>query len=476
MIGTLLCLSFLGGPGQPAEKPGLDEAVRAYFLAKSAEQRQAAEKRILATPGITAQKLEAAIRRAKLWRKQPVGVYELSVRLRGAEAAELAVWVSVPKNYDPARRWPLLIALHGANGRAEEMLRTAREALGELAEQFIIAAPQDIGRLGLTQPVDLVARPRELVCSLRRQFHLDNDRVFLLGYSLGSHNAWVTAIMHADLFAGLIALASPLQVVAGDTLYEELLQNVRHVAVLFCWGAQDTLGRDGQPDPGGGNAAGNRRMTAVINALGFRHFEAVEIADAGHEGIKPPPDRLAALLGFRRERLPSRVRHVFRLPDQSDAYWVSTDRLLGEPLPDGRLRIPIAAGEDPRAAERKWLIGRLGMIEAQCQGQTLRLNARRCGHVTVLISEQMLDLREPVTVFRNKKKLYEGLIQPDLRVMLTEAAKTWDFERLYVARLVVPIGGKVKFGYPPLPGRASTADPSRPEAAGKSAAKKPSQR
>lgn len=452
MIATLLCLSFWCAVGPPVDKAGLDDALRAYFLAETPKQRLAAEKKILAAPEITAATLGEAIRGVRLWRKHKPGVHELSVRLRGAEAAELAVWVSVPKKYDPAKRWPLLVALHGANGRAEDMLRVTQEALGERVEQLIIAAPQDIGRLGFTQPVDMVARPKELICALRRQFHLDSDRVYLLGYSLGSHNAWMTAVMHADLLAGLVALASPLQLVAGDMLYEELLQNVRHVAILFCWGAKDTLGRDGQPAPNDGNAGANRRMTAVINALGFKHFEAVEIADAGHEGITPPPDPLAALLERRRERLPSRVRHVFRLPDQSDAYWVSADRLLGEPLPEGRLQIPVAPGEDPQTAERNWLIGRLGMIEAECQGQTIKLNARRCGHVNVLILGQMLDLQKPVTILRSKRKLYEGLIQPDLKVMLTEAAKTWDFERLYVARVVVPIGGKVKFGYPALPG------------------------
>ena len=32
--------------------------------------------------------------------------------------------------------------------------------------------------------------------------------------------------------------------------------------------------------------------------------------------------------------------------------------------------------------------------------------------------------------------------------MLAEAAKGWDFDRLYSARVVVPVAGKARFGYP----------------------------
>ncbi|MND03248.1 hypothetical protein D3C83_229850 [compost metagenome] len=39
-------------------------------------------------------------------------------------------------------------------------------------------------------------------------------------------------------------------------------------------------------------------------------------------------------------------------------------------------------------------------------------------------------------------------MQRDMRVTLREAARTWDFDRLASARVVVPVAGKVKFGYP----------------------------
>jgi DNA topoisomerase VI subunit B len=231
-------------------------------------------------------------------------------------------------------------------------------------------------------------------------------------------------------------------------LYEELLPNTRNLAILFCWGKQDTLDAEGKPHPTGGNAAACRKMAEVIRAAKFKRFLSVELEDVGHIGVAPPADMLAKLIKQKRRNYPKHVRQVFRLADQSDAYWVGADALAGEPLPGDRLQIPIAPDEDPIAAQRKWITDKLGLIEARCKGQQIRITARRTPHVILLLSDELLNLDRPVTITRGKKERFKGRIKRDLSVMLTEAARGWDFQRLPVARVVIPLGGKVKFGYP----------------------------
>jgi hypothetical protein len=68
--------------------------------------------------------------------------------------------------------------------------------------------------------------------------------------------------------------------------------------------------------------------------------------------------------------------------------------------------------------------------------------------VTLLLSDELLDLDRPVMIIRNGKKRFEGRVRRDLRVMLREAAGDWDFARLPTARAVIPVGGMVRFGYP----------------------------
>ena len=264
--------------------------------------------------------------------------------------------------------------------------------------------------------------------------------------------------MYPDYFAGVVPLATPLQVPGGTLLYDELLPNAQNVPILFCWGARDNVDEQGKVREDGGNAALNRKLSELISHLSFRHFEFVEIPGVGHQDVLPPAKQFSALLDRKREHYPKLVRQAFRLPLQSDAYWVSADRLSGEPLPDGKLEIPVAQGEDPLAAEKKWLVGQLGLAEARCDGQTITLTTRKAGNVIVLLSPDLIDFDKPVTIIRNNRKRLERKIDPDLRVMLVEAARSWDFDRLPQARLVIPVGGSVKVGYPRLKVRLDPAE------------------
>ncbi len=446
MIGSLLasCLAFM--PLAPDDD--LDALLHEHFTARASAKRRSIQKKILATDGLTPDKLAAAIRNLELWQQQTTGERPFTIRMRSGQSSEETAWVHVPDDYDPTRPWPLVVTLHGQGGKAQPMLRMTRQMLGNRADEFIIVAPQDIGPLGFTEPDRVVARPRQLVRGIRRAFQIDNDRIYLLGYSLGSHNTWMATVMHSDLFAGIVPLATPLQVVGETLLYEELLANCRNTAILFCWGKNDTLLPDGSPHPKGGNAATNRILSKTIVDLGFERFEAVEFPDKDHFGVAPPPDKLSELIGQERRRFPTHVHQAYRLVGQSRAYWLQSGKLQGQPLPDGRIDIPVDPREDPRAAHRKYLIKKLGLVEGRIDGQTIRLETRRTGNVILLLSDELIDLDKPVRILRKNRKRFRGRIQRDLRVMLEEAARSWDFDRLYTARVVIPLGGKTKFGYP----------------------------
>lgn len=443
----------IGGAAAPADD-SLDARLRDYFMAESATQRIDIEKKILASKDLTTASLAKAIRGLNLWEQHEPGLHELTLRLRRAESSDMQVHVRIPPRYDPARAWPLVITLHGSGGSAAGMLGLTGKLLGNWADEFIIAAPQDIGSLNLTDPSPVVARPRDLLVALRRAFHVDSDRVFLMGYSLGSHNAWMATVMHGDCWAGVVPLATPLQIIEGPLILPEILANCRNTPILFVWGDQDDKLLDGSPHPHGGNTKMNRLMASIMREKKLPLFQGVELPGVGHGGVVPPADDLARLLKNKRERFPKRIEHRYRLADQSVAWWVSSERLAGEPLtPEARIKI--GEGEDPNDAKRRHLLDKLGYIDARCKGQTITLSAKRSPRLILLLSEELLDSDKPVTILRAKKKLYEGVIPRDPRVMLREAAATWDFDRLPSARVVVPISGKVEFGYPAAGGRRS---------------------
>ncbi|MFQ5410910.1 MAG: hypothetical protein ACE5EC_01380 [Phycisphaerae bacterium] len=443
--------------GEPDGSPLL----RDYFLAQDEGIRRRLRDKVLAAEDLTVEKLSEAIRGLQLWKDQPTGDYEIMLQLGKGESAKKRVWLHVPKGYDPSQRRPLILTFHTAGGNPDRMLDYTKRLLGDRADGFLIASPNWIGcehlegsarpsgvrGLGFSGPHESVAQPRFLLNALRRRFHIDSDRVYLMGYSLGGSNAWTAAVMHADCFAGVVPLANTLQIVGRTVLYEEVLPNCRNTAILFCWGANDTLDGRGKPSPTGGIAGRAKTMAAVIRALDFKAFEAVEIAGAGHRDVVPPREALFELLDRRRVRFPKRVRQTFRLAQQSGAYWVAADGLRGEPRPGDRLKIPPRPGESATSAQRRYLVSRLGLIEARCKGQTLRLDSRRTRRVVLLLSDALLDLDKPVKIRKRNKTIFKGRIERDMNVLLTEAARGWDFDRLHEARVVVSGSGKVTFGY-----------------------------
>ena len=452
-----ILVSLFPGTGEPEWKPLL----RDYFLAEDEGTQSRLRKKILATEDLTVESLADAIRGLQLWDDQRTGDYEITLQMGDDESAKKRVWLHVPEEYNPSKHWPLILTFHTAGGNPDWMLNFTKRMLGDRADEFLIASPNWIGceylegdarpsgvrGLGFTSPSESVGQPRFLLNTLRRRFHVDSDRVYLMGYSLDGSNVWTTAVMHADCFAGVVPLSNTLQIVGRTVLYEEVLANCRNTAILFCWGANDTLNGKGQSSPTGGIAGRAKTMAAVIRALNFKAFEPVEIAGAGHRDVAPPQKALFELLDRRRVRTPKRVRQVFRLPQQSAAYWVEAEGMKGQPLQNGRLKIPQRKGESAASAQRRYLVPKLGRVEVRRKGQTITMDSRRARRVVLLLSDELLNLDKSVKIRKKKKTIFKGKIDRDMNVLLTEAARGWDFDRLHTARVVVTGSGKVTFGY-----------------------------
>lgn len=104
--------------------------------------------------------------------------------------------VLYPKDYDPAKRYALILSLHGAGVEASGQA----DAYRPKDWAFVVAATnrrpfgfdwQDWGRLDAIEVLDRV------VSSLP----IDRERVLLSGHSMGGHGTWHVGLTHADRFA-----------------------------------------------------------------------------------------------------------------------------------------------------------------------------------------------------------------------------------------------------------------------------------
>ncbi len=118
--------------------------------------------------------------------------------------------VYVPRGYDPARPWPLVLFLHGRGESGTDGVRPIVQGIGTA-----ILGNRDVWPALVVFP----QKPTEdseweqheaavmaILGAVRRQYRVDDDRVSLTGLSQGGHGAWVLGARHRDTWAALVSV------------------------------------------------------------------------------------------------------------------------------------------------------------------------------------------------------------------------------------------------------------------------------
>lgn len=423
-----LCMSSLSSAG--AVGADLDSLLKQFLLPSDAQQKAAARKALLADLDATTEALEQALQSVDLWSDQPLPSSPVTLGLLGEDGVGLAVHFRLPRGYDPRRAWPLMLTLHGTGDHAASWLRGSTAILGEHTDRMIVAAVEKLDGPGFNLTAAQENRPRRLVAALRKLFHIDSDRVFVMGYSLGGHRSFIMAAMHPDLLAGAMPLAGTLALPLNDLLFEPMLGNTRLTRMLVVWGEKDI---------DFGITPRNHALRELAARLKLASLDFVELPGIGHLGVRPPAAAMAELLKARRDPWPRDVRHCFRTHLTGRAWWLRALRMTGQPIPTTTLRVRPKPGEDPALAMKQEVERRIGRIEARIDGQTITLTTARTAEVELLLHPALLDLKKPIKVVRRDKVVFEGVIDPDPAFLLDCAEREWDFSALPHAQLTAPM-------------------------------------
>jgi predicted esterase len=169
-----------------------------------------------------------------------------------------------PSGYNAAKKWPLLILLHGSGDRAENMFPMWRTA--ELTKNVIVCAlnsrnPQ--GWDGEDEKAILALLPQ-----LSKEFSVDPAQIWLGGFSAGGFMTAAVEIQHHKLFAGAIIMGS------GDPYARQFKEEYKAAALtdhfyLFV----------GEKDP---NNPVMKQTDKNLDAAGCKHKKFVEAAGIGH--------------------------------------------------------------------------------------------------------------------------------------------------------------------------------------------------
>ncbi len=149
----------------------------------------------------------------------------------------------VPQGYTPDRAHPLVFVAHGGNSsmspeRAGRVARSYLQAYAPaMAEHLgaIVVAPASSrgwGQIGNSIALSVIS-------DLQRRLHIDGDRLYVTGQSMGGHMAFRTALTLGDRFAAV----SP-QSGGYDFVAKRAIGNLLSVPGYVTWGKREPYGID----------------------------------------------------------------------------------------------------------------------------------------------------------------------------------------------------------------------------------------
>jgi predicted peptidase len=158
------------------------------------------------------------------------------------QAVHLRYLLFLPRDYgsEPDARWPLVLFLHGAGERGDDLNLVRKHGIPKVVEQrdgfpFIAVSPQCPQD---TWWSDHIASLNQLLNVISDSYSVDRDRVYLTGLSLGGYGAWHMAVTYPERFAAVAPICG------GGPRFHGFPQRVcglREVPVWAFHGAKDEV-------------------------------------------------------------------------------------------------------------------------------------------------------------------------------------------------------------------------------------------
>jgi predicted esterase len=142
----------------------------------------------------------------------------------------------LPDGYvnDTVTKWPMIIFLHGSGESGDNLEKVKVHGPPKLIAQgkkfpFIVVSPQAPNASTGFQTEVL----KGMLGDLKKKYHVDEDRVYLTGLSMGGYGTWEVAQKHPEDFAAIAPVCG-----GGDA---EKTWRLRHIPVWCFHGAKDDV-------------------------------------------------------------------------------------------------------------------------------------------------------------------------------------------------------------------------------------------
>ncbi len=181
----------------------------------------------------------------------------------------------LPKGYEAkgAKKWPLMLFLHGAGERGSDLRKVAAHGPPKLVKNrpdfpFIVVSPQC--------PTDAVWSDETLLALLDdviARHRVDQKRVYLTGLSMGGYGTWSLGVKHPERFAAIAPICG-----GGETINVLLSSRAKSTALksLGVWafhGAKDGVVKLEE----------SQRMVDALKRAGVKDLELTVYLNADHD-------------------------------------------------------------------------------------------------------------------------------------------------------------------------------------------------
>jgi predicted esterase len=424
---ALLLALAAGAPAQDA--PDLQALLAAAVDLPTAAARADAARELARRKDVDLDAWLAAARafapRGEVTPGQRVEVVDLTVG-DVVERTELAIFV--PPDYDPSVRAPLMLSMHGTGGEGRHVLPTWIPVAQQLG--MLVLAPSEAG-----PNEGFAATERERLAQLaalrwmRRTFNVDENQVYVSGFSRGGHLAWDLGTRYPDRFAALVPMVGgPRFELGRGAANMRYLENVAHLAIRDLQGALDQAGL----------VWSVREAFRRLAMYGAEDAVLHEFADLGHNVDFGTVDWNTFLPAARRDPRRERVVVRFAREGQGRSHWVevlAADKEVREEFTptikksahakldeEGLRRFVIDAAEEKTGRLAVTRV-RVGRFEAETE------------HVTrfrLYLEAEMFDPAQAVQVQVGGRTRKQKLA-PDTKVLLAEFVERFDRTFLPVA-------------------------------------------
>ena len=280
----------------------------------------------------------------------------------------------------PADGRSLWISLHGGGGTTPEVndqqwrnqMRLYRPSEGVYVAP---RSPLEAWDMWCQQPIDSMYRV--LIRTMIAHFDVNPDKVYILGYSAGGDGVWRMAPRMADHWAAASMMAGH----PGDVRLENLLNTP---FMIWC-GALDAAYNRNRLDRERGLQMDSLQQTCPDGYIHETHI----MEGKGHWMDREDAAALPWMAQYRRKAWPKHIIWQQEAVLRPTFYWLSAPR------------------DELKRGMR---------VDAEVEKNTINITRCDYSELTLYFSDELVNLRKPVTIRLRGRKVFKGRVKPSEEV------------------------------------------------------------